>query len=436
MTQRSHASRLLAAALGLHLFSLTGCGSGGGGGGGGGAAPGGAGNLGGGAPIAGTSAAGASSAGTASAGTAQGGSANGGSASGGSSSGGASGVGGSSSAAGAAGAGSGEPAIRWLGRVDARDSKAVKWGWSGAGLLASVRGTKVSVRLQTEGDDASAYFAPVIDGKPGARFAVPRGSAMTVSLGENLSDGPHRVELYRESEGAGGNAIFLGFVDGEVLPPPASPSRLIEIVGDSISAGYGSLGKDVHPPYDQGCAFSLETESVYVSYGALLGRALDAEVSIVARSGWGMYRDFDGDTSNVLPSLFGRTLCSSASPAYDFVRQPDAVLINLGTNDSAPGDPGKPFEDAYVAFLETVRSKYANAWIFLTIGPMTSDPMLGTMRAHLASIVTRLNDPKIATLSVETQDVATTGCDYHPDVDEHERMAKALQTAIKSKLGW
>ena len=69
---------------------------------------------------------------------------------------------------------------------------------------------------------------------------------------------------------------------------------------------------------------------------------------------------------------------SSATPRYDFARKPNAVIVNLGTNDSAPGDPGTAYEDAYVTFLRKVRSHYADAWIFLTIGTMTSDPMLTT----------------------------------------------------------
>ncbi len=348
----------------------------------------------------------------------------------------AAGGGGATAAGGPSDGGSGAAdGPRWLGRVDARDPSAVKLGWSASGLVASVEGPKISVRLQTDGAE-TAFFQPVIDGEPAPRFEVPSGPARTVVLGEGLGSGAHRIELYRESEGSYGYSTFLGFVDGEVVGAPRTPERFIEVIGDSISAGYGSLGKDVHPPWDQGCTFSLATESAYVTYGALLGRALGAEVSIVARSGWGIYRDNQGNTQNVLPSLFTRTLGTNDSPTYDFARQPDAVIINLGTNDSALGDPGKPYEDAYVAFLKTVRQKYASAWIFLTIGPMTGEPLLSAMRAHLAQVVSASGDAKVVAVPLETQDSATTGCDYHPDIDEHQRMAKAMEPVIATKLGW
>ena len=70
--------------------------------------------------------------------------------------------------------------VRWLGRTDARDPGAVKLAWSGAGFIATVSGTKISVKLQTEDAD-SAFFQPVIDGKVGSRFEVRSGDAQTVT---------------------------------------------------------------------------------------------------------------------------------------------------------------------------------------------------------------------------------------------------------------
>ena len=100
------------------------------------------------------------------------------------------------------------------------------------------------------------------------------------------------------------------------------------------------------------------------------------------------------------------------------------------------GDPGQPYEDAYVAFLRTVRGHYPAAWIFLTIGPMTSDPMLSAMRTHLANVVTTMADAKITTVDIAAQDGTSTGCDFHPDVAEDMVMATALEAAMKPKLGW
>jgi Carbohydrate esterase 2 N-terminal/GDSL-like Lipase/Acylhydrolase family len=332
-------------------------------------------------------------------------------------------------------------AIRWIGRVDASRPDAVRFAWSGSGLAAIVAGTKVSVRLQTEGATESAFFQSVVDGAPGARLEVKAGPPLTVVLADGLPAGEHTVELYRESEGMYGDSVFSGFVDGTVVGAPAASGRLIEVVGDSISAGYGNLGNEVHPPWDNACTFSLNTQSAYQSYASWVGRALNAEVSIIARSGWGMYRDLSGSTSGVLSSVYGNTLGTQPDPKWNFARQADVVIVNLGTNDAGQpdggqGDPGLPYEAAYVAFLRVVRGHYPGAWIFLTIGPMTSEPLLTPFRAHIANVARATGDAKVVPVEIASQDATSTGCDYHPNVAEDQLMAGVLTKAIKAKLGW
>ena len=58
-----------------------------------------------------------------------------------------------------------------------------------------------------------------------------------------------------------------------------------------------------------------------------------------------MYRNYGGDMNNTLPMIYTRALTNDATPVWDFRTQPQAVIINLGTNDISnnKGDPGTPF---------------------------------------------------------------------------------------------
>jgi lysophospholipase L1-like esterase len=355
-------------------------------------------------------------------------------------------MGGAGGSAGSAG-NPGVPALRWVGRVDASDPNAVKFAWQGAGFVANVQGTTIAVKLRTEGTD-TVFFQPVIDGKPATRFEVKSGSDRTLTLGSGLAAGNHVVELYRETEGMYGVSTFLGLTSGALMAPPASSGRLIEVVGDSISAGYGNLGSEPHPAPDwaasPACHWTAANSSWYQTYASVAGHKLDAEVSTIARSGWGMYRDGDGNTSGVLSALYDHALGTAAQPSFNFQPKASAVVINLGTNDWAKGDPGKPYEDAYVAFLEHVRSDYPNAFIFLTIGSMLSDPSLGQVKTRLQAVVAAraaAGDDKIVTFDLGTQPLGAngevpTGCDWHPNAADHARMAGILETQLKAKLGW
>ena len=65
-------------------------------------------------------------------------------------------------------------------------------------------------------------------------------------------------------------------------------SRKIEFIGNSITCGYGNEGTNKF----QG--FEYETENHYYSYAAITARNLKAQHWVVARSGIGAYRNYNG----------------------------------------------------------------------------------------------------------------------------------------------
>jgi len=327
-------------------------------------------------------------------------------------------------------------AVRWLGRVDDSDPDAVRFSWAGAGLIASVSGSTLSARIESENDDV--YYQSVIDGEPVERFVVPVGEHV-VTLGTALEPGVHTVELYRDTEGDGPVSIFRGFEEGFVVGAPEASGRFFEIVGDSITVGFGSLGTERHGdnPGPE-CGAEHANSSWFHTYGAIAARALDAEVSAIARSGYGMVRGY-GQNMSVMPPLFDHTMGDQDEPTWSFERQPQAVVINLGTNDWNGGDPGTPYETAYVAFVTEVRERYPEAWILLTIGPSLDPGRKEQVVARLERVVSAREwsgERKIDIIDIGIQDTAVTGCSWHPSAAEHERMGAILTEELRTRLGW
>jgi lysophospholipase L1-like esterase len=265
-------------------------------------------------------------------------------------------------------------------------------------------------------------------------------SSQTYSLASGLADTEHTAQFYRRSEASFGTAVLTAVEAeigptgiGQMLAPPPAASRKIEIVGDSITCGYGDEGA-------LPCSFSADTENNYLAYGSILARSLGAELSTVAWSGKGVYYNYNGNRIEPMPTLYDRTIPSDKAHPWQFRWQPDLVLINLGTNDySTTNDPTTTqFVTAYQSFLEHIRSKYPAAFILCTSGPLLSGDDLSAVRTNIgAAIAARVSagDSNLKYYEITTQN-PDPGCDYHPSLATQAAMAAELEPEIKSDMGW
>ena len=326
--------------------------------------------------------------------------------------------------------------VRFVGRVDACDPNGVRMSWSGTGFVGRFKGTGFSVHLS----DAANQYTVLIDGALMPKLKTVAGDK-TYALASGLSDAEHTVEFYRRTEASQGITLVLGVsadagdaATGQMLAPPAAHGRGIEIIGDSITCGYGNEG--VNP-----CSFTADTENDYLAYGSILARDLGAELSTVAWSGKGVYYNYNGNRVEPMPTLYDRTIPLDPAHPWNFTWQPDLVIINLGTNDySTSSDPTTDqFVTAYQTFLAHIRSKYPAAYILCTIGPMLSGTDLAAVRTNVGTAIlarASAGDTRVKYYEITTPNASPTGCDSHPSLTTHAAMAAELEVEIRSDLGW
>lgn len=339
---------------------------------------------------------------------------------------GSSGASGSSGAAGSAGNTVMSP--RFLGRF-ADDGS---FSWSGTGIDLAFTGTEISVTLEDSGDN---FLEVIVDGTATTLDLMP--GMNTYELASDLDEGEHRVTLHRRTEASFNATRFISFSvpESAFLPVPV-PEHRLEIIGDSITAGYGN--EDEGPS----CPFTAATENHYQTYGAIAARELGVDLHTEAWSGIGMYRGYGGSMTDQMPVRFLRTIPTDEASVWDFTQYvPDAVVINLGTNDFSVGDPGAPFEEAYEAFLADLRGRYPDARFYCAVGPMLSGDTYNAAKAHLENVIAARaadGDDNVGLIEFSPIDQATEGigCDYHPNVATNERMADTLVARLRADLGW
>ncbi len=322
------------------------------------------------------------------------------------------------------------PTVRYVGRVDASDPNAVRFAWPGSSVVARFKGTAISARMKDEGKDV---FQVIVDGDAKAVFKAEPGKE-SYALVDALPDAVHEIALYKRTEAEVGEVTFFGFdVKGEMLPAPTGPERRIELIGDSITAGYGNEGPGAV------CPFNPEEENQYTTYGAVAARALGAEHATIAWS---------GKTIQQMTDYYERILPSHPESRWDFKAWiPHLVVMNIGTNNFANVDPGEGrFVKLYTSLFERVRKAYPEAFILCALGPMLSDAYpVGKNNLTLARRYMKASVAKIKASGETHFDYVEfpeqkhsdgLGCGFHPSVKTHKLMADRLVAIAKEKLKW
>lgn len=322
--------------------------------------------------------------------------------------------------------------VHYIGRHDTRDAARVRADWSATSVFATFDGTGVTARI----DGAANDFEVFIDGERTAtlRFTPGSGSdkAKTLSLASGLTNARHTVQLMRRTEAFNNPTEFLGFsVTGGALVETAYPfPRRIEVVGDSITCGYGIEGDNAT------CPFTPATENAANTYAAQTARNFNAALSVVAFSGKGMYRDLDFNMDLTMPKIYDRALFNDAELGWVYATYvPDVLVINLGTNDFGNGDPGEAFTETYVEFIQRVELLYPGVEVFCVAGGMSNGGMLTRVQAAVNARHTA-GDMRVHYVQFPPLTNDEFGCDYHPNVAANTEMAGILSDAISEAVGW
>ncbi|HVZ98910.1 MAG TPA: GDSL-type esterase/lipase family protein [Caulobacterales bacterium] len=324
-------------------------------------------------------------------------------------------------AASAAGAG-----YRTMGRYAEASGGGATFAWPASGVEARFVGTRLVASIE---DSGSTIMDLDVDGAM-TQLHLQSGTR-DYTLFSSPTRGEHYVRLTRRSEGGSGlTTIHAMNVDGEWRAPPAHAHRIL-FIGDSITVGYGAAGADEH------CTYSVETSPPFDTYAARTAAAFDAEFHIVAISGRGVVRNYDGFEAPHMPELIDAALPDHAEMHWDAARfQPELIVINLGANDFSTADPGPTFEPRYLDMLRTLRARYPHARIFTAFGPEHREDAIPRITAITESYNREAHENVSFVYLPPAESGRIFGCDWHPGEDTHARMAEALEEKIARDLGW
>lgn len=290
------------------------------------------------------------------------------------------------------------------------------------GCSGDVYATFNARKLASTSSTGGIYFTVVVDGVKQARdfCRITSGGETKFLLAKDLPIGKHTFAIYRQSEHQYGEiGISSLSFDGTILDKPADKDLYIEFIGDSISNGYGVLGN-----YSQGDGSALWSDATQ-AYNFLTAEALNADFSNPSWSGLGCKYGYSSITmQDVYPAQ--RYNFDKSTP-YGFEKEPNIVVLALGTNDNSKGPDAASIRAGLKEMLELVRAKNPNAPIVWIYGMMTNN--LNTM---IEEIVAEYGGEEAGYYACKLT-TNTSGGGWHPNAAGQKKFADELVAFIRAK---
>ncbi|MEP7284217.1 MAG: GDSL-type esterase/lipase family protein [Chloroflexota bacterium] len=328
-----------------------------------------------------------------------------------------------------------DPAFYYFGRVERRDSSL--WTWPGTGLRVAYSGSP-HVTLRFFADDfwetSSKGMAKAIwyrvDRGTWRRLPVGAGTTSDLPLVVPGDSNTHTLDVVKASEG---RLFFNGILLEKfgTLQPAGVPPHKIEIVGDSISAGFRIYGLASYEVW--------EDHDAKASYGWLAGDQLNAEVRLIAITGLGLVHNFGlgpGQTKTI-PAYYPFIDREGNNGNNWAAWQPEVIVVNVGTNDMTPpgNTPADQFQGAYINLLAEVRQFNPGAAI-VALQPFGLDS--GAQRVYPKEIAAAVAARRAAgdkrVIYVDTLGWLSSS-DFndgvHPNARGHARAASHLASVIR-----
>ena len=378
--------------------------------------------------------------------------------------------------------------VDWKGRVRPTATNSVVFDWVGSAFAFTVTGGSYVVATVNQSRlhgitkfrvfDTTAYAA----GQPIAELclhpihadyilagSLPTSINTTVTVVNN-QDWPSSYEVELLSLTTDG--IFLPLSSGSVVPQ----MRRMEFIGDSITAatnlrrpsGDPAYGIPQAPDFGGGhVGASTDNNDYPLSYMSQLCTALDANCSTIATGGKGLVSNCCGNSTSSGAAFWGTTMPDTyrsllgtdsqypMTPSMDFEAHgaPDAVVINLGTNDYYGCAHWSPTDDAcgphfwalfattYVELMENITTywKKPNIHFFAAAGPMLGPNTTMFEAIESAQAMGAAQGLNVTFLNIEGCSPAGGRCDgtaHHPGPLGHKRMYELAYNPIKRAMGW
>lgn len=335
--------------------------------------------------------------------------------------------------------------INTTGRVDTQDNGAINMYYTATGFRVKFTGTKLHANFSTvDGSLGKPYIVVLVDGElypeGGTAIKLDKGNNADYTLCLGLENKEHIVEVLKRSE-ASNNTIILNSLstDGTFGAKVADRAHKILMVGASGSTGYGNLSTASQTP---------DNSDGMRAFPYLVARVLDADITEVNASGWGLIWGWNDQNGNMnIFEAFKRQAIlptnTATSKLFDFSTDDeyDLIILNIGINDysvhlknmtdaTQQMADAERYRDRATEFYQFLHEKYPSAVILVVQDDF--DSMTSPGYANKQAITSECAS-YVFTCKIPANGAGTPyGSNGHANVQTHVWSANAILDWIKT----
>lgn len=341
--------------------------------------------------------------------------------------------------------------ISWRGRTYYDPAIEGTWfDYSLSGFDISFQGTELNVKLHSKsigGDIWNPYISVVVDGdysnKNVKAISLHAGETESIKVASSLAQGEHTVSIYKRSEpGYTSTAFISAETDGYFVTAPAKAlNGRIEVYGDDVTCGSFVENTIAHPTFSTKETNPLKTCNFYAAQN------LNLDISCICGSGYPAYYSTSKSSLFKIESVpqmlsmasFDRDTTETSYVPWDNSQYiPDAVIINLGINDSAYYNTLKEdrkidylqeFKEAYSSFISSLLSLYPKTKIVCMTGMIaTNDNIVQAIKSAIN------NNPRVTMLESFSRSVGGIMPSNHPNEAMQKYAGEELSETLSELL--
>ena len=345
------------------------------------------------------------------------------------------------------------PHKRILGRnAYKNDDEQLALFWGGAALEVNIKAREIWACISTTYDNLEQWLAVEVNGAPLSRFMLNKEKTW-YCLARNMNpEKENLISIIKDTQALNEDSTHslvihaLGLDEAGEFVPVKPRSCSIEFIGDSITAGEGTVGAPEEMDWIS------QWMSASKTYAIQTAKLMNADWNTMGKSGWGICWAWDGNRDCKIPPHYEQ-VCSvlkdensvrlGSLEKWDFNngRGSDFVVINLGTNDESGLHLAGPQEEIISSvkqFLTVIRAHNPKAKILWCWGMLPLQTVPALIQKGVDEYKTATDDKNVFTLELESlfeleKTPQEKGSRGHPGVKTHQAAASKIVDFI-SKL--